>query len=889
MGFFSKSKHEKNGFIINTDDEVINVTGDKNMAPHAITPEEVSDLWIFGDEETYTNTSALDSLKKRMNVSTIKDKTEEPKPESKSNKSQSSDNSDKKENVETETKAQEEPKPKTIINISKTLVEKVKRYTVDDQGKDMSQDDKPLYELQSVAEILMNDGENAMKDLSKKYGLDIVVDDLGKKSNESVETKPKEVTKKEPDKKVEKPVEIKPTPAFEKMVSDAEIRESRELYKNLFPNDEAFELPDISVPDISDIDKHEVGIATDTSITNTATVRFTPVKDHKGNTDHITVSSITRHVDLGDNIPQDISSRSVPKLEHTEFDDFVPKDEYVDTISGKKLLVRLAKQKRSYFIGASISALMVFALSIFLLPPIYNFIISDPKSTMFTCTAFLLITVLANYDMFFDFKNLLSKRCNFDTLASLSSLLTLSLGITAAVTESPDAYYTILLCAITLLIRVIGRFKSVASKYINLKRIANDKVKNAVALISDPATTFAMAKNSIEGDVLIAAHKKTFFVENFIKHFDFHKTLSGKVSIVFYVTIGLCALCGLIAYFTYDNIFSAFFAATNISCLATIPCAFFIDMLPISSATKKLTSKGTMIAGLYGAEKIENANAVVVNITDIFPEGTVTLHNMKVLSNNNIDDILLRAASLTAAVGSPLESIFKKIAGTNSSYSIPDSDTVKYEKNLGISGWVNNEPMFIGNRSLMQAHGIAIPSLEVDKKILRKGYFPVYVATANTACALIVIQYNVDPIVSKELHKITNLGVTLLLENCDPNVTEEMLCDYFGLYDDSVKVMTSAGIHMYKNAVPEALTCSAPAAFRGSGLNFVKIINCASSMKRCNRLLTILYTVFAILGALAFVYAAFSGLMDMPNSATVLLYALGTTILSIIGFLIRKP
>ena len=221
--------------------------------------------------------------------------------------------------------------------------------------------------------------------------------------------------------------------------------------------------------------------------------------------------------------------------------------------------------------------------------------------------------------------------------------------------------------------------------------------------------------------------------------------------------------------------------------------------------------------------------------------------------------------------------------------TFPDSDTVKYEKNLGISGWVDNEPLFIGNRSFMKAHGIDIPSLEIDKKILRKGYFPVYVAISNTACALVVIQYNVNPTVAKELHKITELGIMLLVENCDPNVTEQMLCDYFGLYDDTVKIMTNAGLHMYKNAVPDVPACAAPAAFRGSGLNFIKLISCASGIKKCNRLLVVLYTLFAIFGALYFIYAAFSGLLDMPEQSTVLLYCLATTVLSIIGFLIRKP
>ena len=189
----------------------------------------------------------------------------------------------------------------------------------------------------------------------------------------------------------------------------------------------------------------------------------------------------------------------------------------------------------------------------------------------------------------------------------------------------------------------------------------------------------------------------------------------------------------------------------------------------------------------------------------------------------------------------------------------------------------------------MKAHGIVIPSLEVDKKILRKGYFPVYVANTDTACALIVIQYSVRDEIVKDLRKITELGLTLLVENCDPNITEEMLCDYFGLYQNSVKIMTNSGVYMLKNITPDLPECSAPAAYVGSHLNLIKIINCASLIKRSSKLISVMYSLFAILGIVCFLYAAFSGLMSIPQQTTVLLYALATTFLSIIGFLIRKP
>ncbi|MBE6809810.1 MAG: hypothetical protein E7521_01970 [Ruminococcaceae bacterium] len=866
MGFFSKRKDENNGFIINTDDEPIKISGDQNLAPHAMTPDEVSNLWIFGDDESnVTQTGALDSLKKRMNVSATVPQSEESKePASKPN----SNNLDK---TTQHIDNQED-------NSHKTLVEKVKRYTIDEHGKDASENNEPLYHLESVAEILMSDGESAMKSLSEKYGIDI----------NNTDTNSEEPTKPSFSEKTNSA--IKPTVAFEKMVIESEKRETQEMFDNLFTDNKKLEeIPDASVPNISDIDNKEVGITTPGEMSNTATIRFTPVKDTKGNTDHITISSSTRHIDLGEDYVEDISSQSpLQSFEQSEFEKFTPKNEITDIASGKKIMRELAIKKRSGFISVFVSALSVIALLVFLLPPIFDFIIAKPKNAMFTCGAFLLLSVVANINMFFDLKNLVSKQCGFDAIAALGAIFSLSLTVCAALTDA-NAYYMILLCAIILLMRAICNFKEISYKIGNLKQILNNSDKKAITLIDDPATTFAMAKNTIDGDVLIAAPRKTVLLSDYIKHTEFAPKLSGKGPFMFYFSLVFSVLCGIIAYFYYQSIFDAFYSAAVVSCVTAIPTLFFIDSLPLSVASKKLNSKGSMIAGMYGAERLDLTNAAVVHINDIFPTGSIKMYSMKVLSNNNIDDTILRAASLTAAVKSPLEAIFNQIAGTNSSYTIPDSDTVKYEKNLGISGWVNNELLFIGNRSFMQAHGIQIPSLEIDKKILRNGYFPVYVATTDTACALIIIQYEARTEIAKELRKITNLGLTLLVENCDPNITEEMICDYFDLYEGSVKVMSNAGVYMLKNITPDVSICSAPAAYRGSQLNLVKIINCASMIIRSNKLLTIMYILFAIFGIMYFVYASFSGFMSMPQASTVLLYALGTTVLSIIGFLIRKP
>ena len=182
-------------------------------------------------------------------------------------------------------------------------------------------------------------------------------------------------------------------------------------------------------------------ITAEKPIADTATIRFTPIKDNKGNTDHITVSSITRQLDLEGVISEPQNTAKInTELEESEFEKFEPREEMTDVASGKKLLRKLALKKRSAFLRLIMSIFAVIALLFFLLPPIADFIISNPKTSMIICTAFLSVSVLANCNMFSAFAKLLKKRSSADVLASASSVFTLALSLSAIITSDKESY-----------------------------------------------------------------------------------------------------------------------------------------------------------------------------------------------------------------------------------------------------------------------------------------------------------------------------------------------------------------------------------------------------------------------------------------------------------------
>ncbi len=803
-------------------------------------------------------------------------------------------------NSETQDEITETVPPKKADEESiESLLDKCRAFTKDDDGNDFSVDNSPIYELESVAEILKSDSIGALESLSKKYN--IVVKD------ETTHKKPTEekpiISKNEilPSKTAEDKKEI--TSIFKKLVDEANSAEKSDdkIFEDYFlDNNPQTEIDDLQkkVPDISDIDSNQKISSGNTNLKAPATtIKFTPIRDAK-NKSKISISSITATIDLNKklnfpikNSPEVQSGET--KLENSDFEDFVSKNQVNDISEGKKYLIKLAKSKRIKFLQIVSSFLLFIAFLFNFITPIYDKFTTEPKSAILYCLILLVCEIFINIDMFFSFGNLFSKNLNADIAAATAStsalLLTILQYFDGTNKYSLDTFYLLFLILVILTVRSITSFWSVSSKMSNLSVLLSKREKNAITFIGDTSVTFAMANNSIDGDVLIAAPKKTSFVKDFTKYYDYQSILGntfGRLQIIYII---LAVILGIIGKIYYGSLVSALFTSTSVLSIFAIPCLFFINTLPLHSASKKLNKSGAMLAGTEGAEQLEFANAAVISSSEIFPSGTIILKDLKILSNNNIDDTILKATSLTEAVGSPLSPIFKQIAKTNSKYVLPDSDTVKYEEKWGLSGWVDNELLFIGNRTLLESHGIEVPSLEVDKRILHEGYFPVYLATSQKAVALIIVDYRPSESIARELRKITNLGVTLLIKNCDPNISEGMLSDYFGLYEDTLKIISNAGINMFEKTVVDEDSCSAPALFTRKNLAMVKILNAATRIKKSNSFITFIYTVSFILLTVGFVYLGFSQPNSLPSSLTLLTSEIAITVFSAIIYLFKKP
>lgn len=116
---------------------------------------------------------------------------------------------------------------------------------------------------------------------------------------------------------------------------------------------------------------------------------------------------------------------------------------------------------------------------------------------------------------------------------------------------------------------------------------------------------------------------------------------------------------------------------------------------------------------------------------DLFPSESVLLHGIKTFSGARIDEALLEAAAVSIAAGGPLAGVFRRVI-ENKTDMLPPVDTLVYEQDMGLSGWVGGRRVLVGNRRLLENHGVDVPSRDYENRYAKDGRQLVYLSTAGS-------------------------------------------------------------------------------------------------------------------------------------------------------------
>ncbi len=552
-------------------------------------------------------------------------------------------------------------------------------------------------------------------------------------------------------------------------------------------------------------------------------------------------------------------------------------DDYKNLNDSARLRTKLMTEKSKHKTVMSFSLIAAVIMLVAVLLP--TSIV--PKVTVSIIEFILLAAVvIINNDIFADFKNLFKLRPKFDSCVAIAStVMLIQSGLSAFVYGGENSGFAAA-AAIMLSVNRIARFMKSSRILSGLEIIANSEEKRAVVSVGGNNAK-VISSGAVEGEALVLCDRKTVNVRDYLKNCGYESPFDLKVKTLLAISGAVALVVGVIASY-FLGIGSGLSIVSALLCCVWPACTALICELPMYLVSKKLARFDAMLAGYKGAYELNLANLVAVNSSDLFPEGSVRLYNMKTLGENEIGKTLVDAAAVALAANSPLSAIFLEILGNTHGNALPKVNGVQYEDKMGVSGWIGEKTILIGNRNLMQGHNIAVPPASVDQKILKAGYFPVYIAVDGVPCLLFIVQYDTDPEVAHELQLLCNTGMTVVVDPKDPNTTEAMICDYFGLPNDALKVMNHNGRVSYERTASIVDSASAPASFGKNVCGFFSSITSSIRLKGIYTLMTAIMVIAAVLGVALTVYLAVTGKASLVSSLSLSVFQLIFTAISAI-------
>lgn len=468
-------------------------------------------------------------------------------------------------------------------------------------------------------------------------------------------------------------------------------------------------------------------------------------------------------------------------------------------------------------------------------------------------------------------------KCNADSGAALAAVFALIQNI-LYLFFSPGANVEAHLfgaaAGLLLSANMIGKALHAKSIAKNFLFCTQDTPLYTVQKIPDEDDAYEIGRGLLLGDPDVRYSTRTAFPARF-RALSEHLEPADRLSVKLVPTVLLLSVAAGIAVAVLNqSVLNGFSALTALFCIA-VPAALSLGAaLPLFRANQALNAGGAMVSGYAAAQDCGETNAVVFDSSDIFKHGGCNIHGFKSFHGMRMDEAILDAAALVISAGGPLGEIFDSVILGNRRI-LPPVEDLSYEDRMGLSGWIHGRRILVGNRELLQHHNVELPPRQSEAKYRHDGRQVMYLAVDGLISALFVVSYQADPNVAAHLKNLERKGITILVRTSDPNITDSFVEETFGLPQNCVKVISAQAGALYRKYRSTALQrANAGIVHDGRIQNFLRSVAACATLQSGSKLLTILQTAAAALGAALVGVLCFTSDVTMLGAVQLLLYQL---------------
>lgn len=481
---------------------------------------------------------------------------------------------------------------------------------------------------------------------------------------------------------------------------------------------------------------------------------------------------------------------------------------------------------------------------------------------------------------------------NSDTAVALAAVASVVQTVVSffclyGVTSFDINYYTVIVLA-AFFANNLGKLLMVLRVKENFKFTAADGQRYAAKIYNNESVAAQMMSGTAVERPIIAYQHRTGFPSNFLKISyapDPSEDLASKLA-------PATAVIAVVVALLYGIFFGSFSGAVNafaLVCAVCIPVSTLLAVnIPMYDLCKKLLPTGAMLSGYPSVKQFCDSTAVMIDANELFPADSVFLDGIKTFEDYNIDESLLCGIAILKEAKNPIAKVFEKVVDETDG-DLPEVESVLYEDELGLVGWVNGERILVGNRELMTKYSVETPSIEYEDKYIQSGKQVTYVARAGRLIAMFVTHYIADSILMPELHRAEANGISILVHSTDCNITNDLICSLYNVFYRTVKVLpTGLGTVLKECKSTFEETSRAYLITNGKTSAFLKAVSGSVQIKRNISLSIVIQLISVVLGVLLTATLALYAGVGVLGTLEVLIYSLFWGVATLVAPLIHK-
>lgn len=391
------------------------------------------------------------------------------------------------------------------------------------------------------------------------------------------------------------------------------------------------------------------------------------------------------------------------------------------------------------------------------------------------------------------FSSLLHFKLNAASCAAIAvSVTTIQLLVLFAADSTVLAFIPLYLTAgiASLVLYNAGDILKYKRIRINFDFLSETKPLFAVESISGEDEAFEIGRGLLLGEPDIKASFKTLFPSRFMelssKRFVSDELSKKLIPIVFLLSVVL----GIITAVIHKDVLMGFSAFVAAVCIGMPASAYLADNAILYTISKKLVKSGAIISGYEAMDNCSGINAVALESSEIFDASKCNIYGIKTFSSMRVDEAILFTSAMVIEAKAPLSGVFDSVI-LGRRELLPPVESLAYEDKLGLSAWIYNRRVLVGNRQMLINHNVEAPNKDFEKKYLHDGRCPLYLAIEGKIAAMFIVSYDGNTELSVPIRIAERNGVTLLVKTADANITEELICFALRLVPSSTKVLNA--------------------------------------------------------------------------------------------------